>query len=74
MAPLTEKQWVHVAKNMQARPPMPWFALHDMTERDLKAIYAYVKHLGPAGDKAPAYVPPDKEPQGPVIQFPAPPK
>ena len=74
MAPLSERQWVHVAKKMETRPPMPWFALHDMTERDLKAIYTYVKHLGPAGERAPAFVPPEKEPQGPVVQFPAPPK
>ena len=74
MAPLSERQWVHVAKKMETRPPMPWFALHDMTEQDLKAIYAYVKHLGPAGERAPAFVPPEKEPQGPYVQFPAPPK
>ena len=74
MAPLSEKQWVHVAKKMETRPPMPWFALHDMTEQDLKAIYAYVKHLGPAGEKAPEYVPPNRDPQGPYVQFPAPPK
>lgn len=74
MAPMTENQWVKAAKNLKTRPPMPWFALHDMTERDLKAIYQYVKWLGPAGTAAPSYVPPDKEPKGPVVQFPAPPK
>ena len=74
MQPLTQDQWVTVAKNMQARPPMPWFALRDMTDQDLKAIYSYVKTLQPVGDPAPAYLPPDKMPQGPVVQFPAPPK
>ena len=49
-------------------------ALHDMTEQDLKAIYRYVKTLQPVGEPAPAYVPPDKTPQGPYVQFPAPPK
>ena len=74
MQPLSEAQWVQKAKTVQARPPMPWFALHDMTDQDLKAIYAYVKTLKPLGEPAPAYLPPDKAPQGPAIQFPAPPK
>jgi hypothetical protein len=56
------------------RPPMPWFNLLVMRDGDLKAIYAYLKHLGPAGEPAPAYVPPGQEPAGPVIRFPAMPK
>lgn len=35
-------------------------ALRDMTESDLKAIHQLIKSLGPAGEPAPAYVPPDK--------------
>jgi mono/diheme cytochrome c family protein len=73
MRDMSETTWVQTAKTKQARPPMPWFALHDMTEQDLKAIYQYVKVLGPAGDPAPAYVPPNQEPKGPYVQFPAPP-
>jgi len=45
-----------------------------MTDRDVKAIYAYLKHLGPAGQPASQYVPADKTPAGPFVQFPAPPK
>jgi mono/diheme cytochrome c family protein len=74
MSDISEAQWVKRAKTLESRPPMPWFALHDMTEQDLKAIYRYVKTLGPVGDPAPEYVPPGKEPQGPYVQFPAPPK
>ena len=74
MRDLSEKQWVKRAKTMETRPPMPWFALHDMSDQDLKAIYKYVRALGPAGEPAPAYVAPDKEPQTPYVQFPAPPK
>lgn len=29
---LSEDQWVKVAQTARFRPPMPWFALHDMTE------------------------------------------
>jgi|SRR5688572_23747358 len=74
MRDMSEATWVKRAKTMESRPPMPWFALHDMTEQDLKAIYRYVKTLAPLGDAAPAFVPPGKEPQGPYVQFPAPPK
>jgi mono/diheme cytochrome c family protein len=55
------------------RPPMPFFNLRRMTDADVKAIYAYLRHLGPAGQAAPAYVPPDREPAGPFVLFPAPP-
>jgi len=71
MRDISEEKWVKSAKTMQTRPPMPWFALNDMSEQDLRAIYHYVKALGPAGQMAPAFVPPGKEPQGPAIQFPA---
>jgi mono/diheme cytochrome c family protein len=74
MSSLSEAQWVKTAKTMQTRPPMPWFALHDMTEQDLRALYKYVRQLGPPGAPAPLFVPPGKEPQTPYVQFPAPPK
>ncbi len=74
MQGMTEAQWVKTAKTIQTRPPMPWFALHDMTETDLRAFYRYVRSLGPAGSAAPAYVPPGPQPQGPFVQFPAAPK
>ena len=45
-----------------------------MTVQDLRAIYRYIRHLGPAGQPAPAYLPPDQTPKGPYVQFPAPPK
>jgi hypothetical protein len=44
---------------------MPWLNLRDMADRDVKAIYAYLKHLGPAGQPAPHYVPADKTPGRP---------
>lgn len=67
---MTEDQWVKKAKTLSSRPPMPWFNLHRMSEADLRAIYRYVRHLGPAGKPAPDYVPPDRTPSGPYVQFP----
>lgn len=74
MQQYTEAQWVQTAKSLKSRPPMPWFALHDMSEQDLRAFYRYVRHLGPAGQPAPAYVAPGQVPQGPYVQFPGAPQ
>ena len=70
MQGISEKQWMKAAPSKELRPPMPWFALRDMSAQDLRAIYRYIRQLGPAGEPAPAYVPPDQTPKGPVIQFP----
>lgn len=69
---MTEQQFLIRARS-EMRPPMPWFNLRDMTEADVKAIYTYLRHAGPAGEAAPAYVPPDGAPGTPFVQFPAPP-
>jgi mono/diheme cytochrome c family protein len=71
---MTEEQWVRYAHATELRPPMPWFALRDMREQDLRAIYRFVRSLGPAGEPAPAYVPPNETPKGPFVQWPSPPK
>lgn len=68
----TAEQFMALGRSAR-RPPMPWFNLRAMKDSDLKAIYAYVKYLGPAGEAAPAYVPPDQVPKGPFVTFPAPP-
>jgi hypothetical protein len=53
---------------------MPWWVFRQMDRGDLRAIYRFIRHLGPAGTPAPAYVPPDREPKPPYATFPAPPK
>ena len=69
---MTADQFMNYVRS-EFKPPMPWFNLRDMSDRDVKAIYAYVKHLGPFGQPAPQYVPPNQNPGGPFVQFPAPP-
>lgn len=70
---LTESEWLAFARALKARPPMPWFTLNEMHEADLKSIYRFIRHLGPAGVEAPAFLPPDKEPPPPFASFPPPP-
>jgi mono/diheme cytochrome c family protein len=71
---MTADQFMKHARSDARRPPMPWFTVRDMTDGDVKAIYAYLKHLGPAGKPAPAYLPPGRTPEGPFVRFPAPPE
>ena len=71
---MTEAQWVEFAAKAKLRPPMPWFALRDMREQDLRSLYLFIVQLGPGGGPAPAYVPPNQEPKPPYVTFPAPPK
>ena len=61
----TEEQWVKYARALKTRPGMPWWSLNGTTEQDLRAMYQYIKHLGPAGEPAKPYVPADKEPDRP---------
>lgn len=71
---LSEEQWIRIARSVEFRPPMPWFVLREMKEQDLRAIYQFIRHLGPAGELAPAYVPPNQEPNRPFILFPTAPE
>jgi hypothetical protein len=61
-------------RDLKTRPPMPWFTLKQWSEADLRALYRYIRQLGPAGDATTAFLPPETAPRGPVIQWPAPPK
>lgn len=66
---MDESQFVELARAGQGRPPMPWPSLQAMSDRDLKAIYAYIRSLGPAGEAAPAALSPGVEPDRPHIVF-----
>jgi mono/diheme cytochrome c family protein len=63
--------WTQYARR-PTRPPMPWFALRDMSDEDLAAIYAFVRSLGPSEAKVPAYVPPGTRVTTAVVKFPDP--
>jgi mono/diheme cytochrome c family protein len=71
---LTEDAWLHAARNMRSRPPMPWWSVRDTNDDDLRAIYRYLRSLTPLGQPAPAFVPPDRMPPPPFVQLPMPPK
>jgi mono/diheme cytochrome c family protein len=64
---LTEDAFVEMMRTRQGLPPHPWHAVNSMSEVDLRAIYRYVQTLKPVGEPAPAYVPPDQEPDPPYF-------
>ncbi|MBX5462695.1 MAG: cytochrome C [Steroidobacteraceae bacterium] len=66
---LTPEEWLLVARR-EMRPPMPWFALREMTDADLLAIYHFTRSLGPAGEAAPAFVPAGEAPKTAVVKVP----
>lgn len=70
---MTLQRWMTTVRTTRARPPMPWYSLRDMTDRDLAAIYFYIRSLGPAGKPAPAYLPPGRMPKAPYMDFVPPP-
>jgi mono/diheme cytochrome c family protein len=65
---LTEDQWVTFAR-VPRRPPMPWFNLRDMSDGDLRAMYRFVRELGPKGERAPPPAAPGVVVKTPVIVF-----
>jgi mono/diheme cytochrome c family protein len=73
MEQLTEEQWLQEAHTREMRPPMPWYELRTMPDDDLRAIYRYIRSLGPVGEQAPAYLPPGIDPPLPAVKFVLPP-
>jgi hypothetical protein len=64
---LTADAWVRYVALMQPRPPMPWFNMRSMSEADQRAMYAYIRSLGPAGQPAPVALPPGEKPKTPYL-------
>jgi len=71
---MTEAEWLKKGRTLNTRPPMPWFNVQAMSSSDLRAMYRYIRSLGPAGKPAPAFLPPGQTPPEPAVRFPAPPK
>jgi mono/diheme cytochrome c family protein len=65
---MTEAQWLVFAR-AEKRPPMPWFNLKEMSDRDLTDIYRFIRSMGPAGVPAPEAVPPGGKVNTPFIVF-----
>jgi mono/diheme cytochrome c family protein len=69
LSTMDEEDFLDLAHKGEGRPPMPWPSLKAMSDDDLKAIYRYVRFLGPRGEQSPAPLPPGAKLTGPVITF-----
>jgi hypothetical protein len=48
----------HFGQSRPIQPPMPWPAYRNLTDADLKAIYAYLRTIPPVKNLVPDYEPP----------------
>jgi mono/diheme cytochrome c family protein len=48
----------HMGASRPILPPMPWWAFRNLTDEDLKAIYAYLRTIPPVKNRVPEPVPP----------------
>lgn len=59
---ISEAQWLFMIHTRGGHPPMKWTSLRGLTLADQRAIYRFVRSLGPAGVPAPNDLPPGREP------------
>lgn len=60
---MAEEEWVMILQVREDLPPMPWMNTNKMSEEDMKALYQYIKSLGPKGEHVPEALDPDIEPE-----------
>src|SRR5690606_11857572 len=66
---MDEATWLHTLRTRHTLPPMPWHAVNHLSERDARAVYRFIRSLGPAGQPTPEPVPPGQEPATPYFDF-----
>lgn len=66
-AEMTEADWLFMVRTRGGHWPMVWHDLRVLSVGDQRAIYRFVKSLGPRGSRTPADVPPWKEPSTPYV-------
>jgi len=53
----------HFGVSRQILPPMPWFAIRNLNDEDLKSVYAYLRSIPPVSNLVPDPVPPTEAPE-----------
>lgn len=69
LAEMDETQWLDYSAKLRTRPLMPDFALRAMSQDDRRALYRFIRSLGPGGAPAPAYLPPGQKPSPPYFEL-----
>jgi hypothetical protein len=50
----------HMGTSREILPPMPWPAFRNLTDEDLKAIYAYLRSIPPVVNQVPVALEPQE--------------
>jgi mono/diheme cytochrome c family protein len=66
---MSEQEWVTLLKTRKAMPPMPWFSVSRLKDADSRAVYHYIRSLGPKGEHVPKYLPPQQDPATPYMSL-----
>lgn len=69
LAAMDEATWMQYSASLHTRPLMPDFNLRTMHAEDRRALYRFIRALGPAGGKAPEFLPPGQPPAPPYMQL-----
>lgn len=64
---VNESDWLFMVRTRGGHWPMVWHDLRYLKTDDQRAIYRFVRSLGPRGVRAPADLPPSREPSTPYI-------
>jgi hypothetical protein len=64
-----ESQWLAMVRTRAGRPPMIWHDLRALDVADQRAIYRFIRSLGPAGVAAPNDLDPDQTPKTPSYEL-----
>lgn len=62
---MSEDEWVEMLSTRTASPPMPWPSVRAMSDSEKRAVYRYIKTLGPVGEAAPVALAPGVTPTTP---------
>lgn len=65
----SEDEWVSIMHTRTAMPPMPWQNVNQMSDKDARAIYRYLRWLGPKGELKPTAIPPGVQPETPYLSL-----
>lgn len=69
---ISEDEWLLLARKMRRDSPMAWASLPKVAEQDLRALYRFVRYLGPKGEPAPKRLPAGVTPPTKYLNFPDP--
>ena len=64
---ISEDDWLFMVRTRGGHWPMVWHDLRLLKTEDQRAIYRFIRSLGPSGVAAPADLPPSVEPKTPYI-------